>query len=331
MDSHYKGKKILITGGSGFIGSFLTQSLIAEGADVSVFLRYKSKKTLNQLNELNFKEIDKIKFFYGDLRNYESLSSVFKDIDIVFHLASITSVPYSFLQPKDVFDNNISSTVNVLAAVKKFKTDRVVIVSTAAVYGSAKYFPIDEKHQLNPHSPYAASKVASDEIALSYYYSFQSPIVILRLFNTFGPRQTMRAIIPNVVVQAIKGDSIKIGRTDSIRDFNYISNAINGILLAGSKAGIEGEIINIGSGEICSIDEIINLTGEILGKKLKKISELIRVRPLNSDIDKLHASTKKAEELLGYTSDIGFKEGLIKTIDYYKQRYKNYYSEEYEI
>ncbi len=324
--AEYKDKKILVTGAGGFIGRHLCERLIDAGAELTAFVWERLKENDNLLlRELPKEKIGKIRIHRGDLRDRKSLVGIVKGIDAVFHLAAITSVPYSFEHPAEVFDININGLLNLLLAARENRLKRVVAASTAAVYGPPSYLPVDENHRISPRSPYAASKAAGDEIALSFFHSFGLSVVILRLFNTFGPGQTMRALVPNIILQAIKDRRVKLGRTDSVRDFNYIANVVDGFLAAGLKEDIGGGVFNLGSGREYSVQDVLDGAADLLGTSLDIIIEEKRKRPSESDVNRLCPSIKKARKILGYDPAVSFHEGLRRTFEYYVRQADYYY------
>ncbi|MCK4765469.1 MAG: GDP-mannose 4,6-dehydratase [Candidatus Aminicenantes bacterium] len=326
----YKNKKVLVTGAGGFIGSFLTELLIDRGAEVSAFIWHKAKDANNLERSLSPEKIKKIKNFYGDLRDSAALPGIIKDTEIIFHLAAVNSVHYSLLHPKETLEININGTINLLLAAREFGAERVVLTSSAGVYGPARYLPIDENHPTNPASPYAAGKLAGEEIASSFYRSFKLPVVILRPFNTFGPGQGVKAVIPTIILQALKTGKVKVGRLDSTRDFNYVSNTAAGLLAAGSREDVCGEVFNIASGAEHSIEEIIETVGSLLNKKLEIATAEERQRPGGSEADRLCASIEKARRLLSYEPEVSFREGLLRTIEYYRTHIDDY-TRDFEI
>ncbi len=329
--SDLKNKQVLITGAGGFIGSHLTEQLIKSGAKVRVFLRYTSNKRINLLSKLDNKLLSKIDFYFGDLKDYESVKNSLDKVDIVYHLGALIGVPYSFVHPQDVFINNTQATLNILTASKKLEIPRIIITSTSEVYGTAQYIPIDEKHPLNPQSPYAASKVASDSVALSFYYAYNLPLTIIRPFNTYGPRQSLRAVIPTIISQLLINNKIKLGRVDTKRDFTYVKDTVQGFVKAGISSRGYGEVINLGSEENISIKEIVKIVGEILDKKVDIETDKKRFRPGKSEVLNLLASAAKAKEIFGWKPKYNIREGLEQTITYIRNNINEYMSDYYHI
>ena len=331
--------KILVIGAEGFIGSHLVENLVSKGHDVTAFVLYNSFNFYGWLEHINQKKFKKVKIITGDVRDLNSVLSALKNKDAVINLAALIAIPYSYTAARSYIETNIIGTYNVLEAAKMYKTKRIVHTSTSEIYGTAKYVPIDEKHPINSQSPYAATKASADQLALSYYYSFNSPVTILRPFNAFGPRQSMRAVIPSIIGQTIDKKIVSIGNTKPTRDFTFVSDTAEAFSLSVemNKNKIEGEVINIGSNFEISIKEIIEMVAEITNKKIiiKKAEE--RFRPKSSEVDRLLCSNKKAKKLLkwspSYSGKKGFKAALEKTISWFskKENLKLYKSKIYNV
>ncbi len=314
-------KKILITGGTGFIGSHLSELFVKKGFKVSVFDRYNPNYNHGSLENSKYKT--KIKFIFGDIRDYDSVNKAIKGNDIVIHLAALIGIPYSYKSPLAYVETNIKGTYNVLESSKNLNLKKVIITSTSEVYGSAKYIPMDELHPLNPQSPYSASKIAADNLALSYYYSFNLPVILIRPFNTFGPRQSERAIIPTIINQILtsKKGVIKLGNLSPTRDFNFVDDICDAFYKASLKKNILGETINIGTGKELSIKSIVQLISKIMNKKVLIRKENLRVRPKSSEVKRLCSSKSKALKKLNWSSKHSnkklFNQAIIKTINYF--------------
>ena len=314
-------KKVLITGGTGFIGSHLAEYLINKKFKVTVFDRYNPNYNLGNLQNSQHK--DKIKFIFGDIRDYDSTNRAIKDNDIIIHLAALIGIPYSYFSPLAYVKTNIEGTYNVLESVKSNKKKKVIITSTSEVYGTAEYTPIDEKHPLNPQSPYSASKIAADNLALSYYYSFKTPVTLIRPFNTFGPRQSERAIIPSIINQILrsKDNSISLGNLYPRREFNFVEDVCEGYYKALNKNNF-GETINIGNGYDISIKELVKLISQIMDRKIKIKQISNRKRLINSEIEILKSDFSKAKNILNWKPSHPGRTGLIralkKTIEWYR-------------
>ncbi|MCK4463287.1 MAG: GDP-mannose 4,6-dehydratase [Candidatus Omnitrophica bacterium] len=324
-------KKILITGGSGFIGSHLVEGLVKSSAKVRILVPYSSNRNEENLIYLD-KEIRKrIEVVFGNIVELETVKDVMKGIDIAFNLAALVGIPYSYVHPREVFEVNAIGTLNMLTAAKELKIERFIQTSTSEVYGTARYVPIDEKHPLQPQSPYSASKISADAMAMSFHYSFDLPVVIVRPFNTFGPRQSERAVIPTIISQALTQDKILIGSTRPRRDFTYVKDAIQGFIKAAEAKSSIGEVINLGTGRDHSIEEIINIIGRLLGKKLRIIAKRERKRPSKSEVMRLRANNKKAKKFLYWAPKYSFMEGLKETIDFISDNIKRYEPRKYVI
>lgn len=322
-------KKILVTGGGGFIGSHLTEYLVNLDANVRVFLRYTSKKEEGNLIFLPKDMIDKIDIVFGDIREIESIKEAMKGREIVFHLAALVGIPYSYLHPQEVIEVNTIGSLNVFNAARESGVERIIHTSTSEVYGTAQYVPMDEKHPLQPQSPYAASKIAADSIALSYYRSFNLPVTIARPFNTYGPRQSDRAIIPTIISQTLWSKKIKLGNIFPTRDFTYVTDTIKGFVkLAASKHSV-GEVMNIGSNYEISIKTILDKIQLIIGRKLKIAYENQRRRSKKSEVDRLYADNRKIKKLVKWHPEVTIEEGLRFTIDWISKNPQVYHPDRY--
>lgn len=324
----YTDKKVLITGAGGFIGSHLTEKLIDLGADVTAYLWQNEKEKNNLPADLAQKKPGKLNIHFGDLKEDNELVDIMQGIDIVFHLAGINSAPYSLSHPRQALVSDLTAAINLLAAAREAKVKRFVFTSSAAVYGPPFDKSIAEDHGTFPASPYAAGKLAAENIVLSFYHAYGLPAVILRLFNTYGPRQAQNAVIPNIIMQALRGKEIKLGRTDATRDFNYVLNAAAGFAAAGITDNTAGEIFNIASGVEHSLEELIALVEDLVNKKLKVSIEDTRKRPARGDADRLYAAIGKARRMLHYQPVISFHEGLKLTVDYYTNFTLNRYQQD---
>ena len=263
-----EGKKLLITGASGFIGSHLTEELVNLGYDVRVFVRYTSDGNLGELSHLSTDLLKKIEIVRGDLKNYDSVLRAVKDVDVIFHLGALISIPYSYLDPRDFVETNITGTLNILNAAKNFNTKKIIITSTSETYGTAIYTPMDENHPLQAQSPYSASKISADKLAESFFKSFDLPVAIIRPFNTYGPRQSMRAVLPAIIYQALTKDKLKLGSLTPQRDLTFVRDTVLAFIKIAESEKSVGEIINIGNGKTISIQELVEKVGIMLDKKL---------------------------------------------------------------
>jgi len=318
----FTNKRVLVTGAGGFIGSHLVEELVKRGARVKAFVRYTSRGDIGLLRYLNLEKEPEI--IYGDLRDKWAVFEAVKGVDIIFHLGAVISVAYSYVHPEEVIDVNTRGTLNILHAVKEYKIENVVYVSTSEVFGNPRYIPIDEEHPKRAQSPYAASKIAADEIVRSFNLSYGMNVKTVRPFNTYGPGQSLRAVIPWIIYQALNRDVIYLGNIHTRRDFTYVSDTVKGILLMAEK-GPYGEELNLGTGTSFSIKEIVEIVSEIMGKNLKIVEKKERKRPERSDIVELVSSNKKARKLLGWEPETNFKDGIkstIEWIDMHKELYE---------
>ncbi len=305
--------KVFITGSEGFIGSHLIENLIKKHYKINCFVQYNSFGNIGWLDTLPNNIKNKINIFYGDLRDIESIKRAAKGCETIINLASLIGIPYSYIAPRSYVDTNITGTLNILQTCLDLKIKKLIHTSTSEVYGSAQYIPMDEKHPLVGQSPYSASKIAADNLVLSYHYSFNVPVTILRPFNTFGPRQSLRAVIPNIISQIIENKKyIKIGSTSPTRDFNYVEDIVSGFELAINNKKCIGEVINLGTGLEISILDLINEISLLMNKKSKIFNEKSRIRPRNSEVIQLVADNSKAKKILEWKPKYHNKNGLIK-------------------
>jgi len=320
--------KILVTGADGFIGSHLVEALAARGEDVRAFVLYNSFNSWGWLDRAPKKLRDKLDVFAGDVRDPHGVRTAMKGCDTVLHLAALIAIPYSYHSPATYVDTNVSGTLNIVQAAQDLGVKRCIVTSTSEVYGTARMVPIDEDHPLQGQSPYSASKIGADQIALSFQKSFGTPVAVIRPFNTYGPRQSARAVIPTVITQLLAGKkSIRLGSLHPTRDFNFVDDTVAGFLamvdaMAGRKASsIVGEAINIGSGFEVTIGDMTKMIADIMGKKLKIETDDARVRPDASEVERLCADNAKAKALLGWSPKYagldGLRRGLEQTITWF--------------
>ncbi len=322
------GKKVLVTGAAGFVGSHLVEELVRLGVIVRAFVKYNSKGGLGNLKKLPKDIFDKLEIIGGDLRDIEGVKKAVESCDVIFHLGALISIPYSYENPRGFIETNVMGTLNILEAAKEFSVKKIVITSTSEVYGTALYEPIDEKHPLQAQSPYAASKIAADKIAESFYRSFNMPIAIIRPFNVYGPRQSTRAIIPTIIYQALTKDKIKLGSLTPKRDFTYVKDTVRGYIKIAESENSIGETINIGFGETVSMGDIVETIKSILEKDFEIETDESRIRPEKSEVRLLICDNKKAKELLGWKPKVSLIEGLKQVINYIKDNLHDYKSEE---
>jgi len=309
LDLH--GKKILVTGADGFIGSHLTEELVRRGCDVRAFVLYNSFNSWGWLDTSPSEIKANLDVFSGDVRDPHGVRAAMTGCDIVLHLAALIAIPYSYHSPDTYVDTNVKGTLNIVQAARELGIARVVHTSTSEVYGTARFVPITEEHPLQGQSPYSATKIGADQIALSFYASFGTPVSVIRPFNTYGPRQSARAIIPTIISQIASGQkTIKLGALHPTRDFNYVSDTVRGfIALAQSDAAI-GEAINIGSNFEISIGDTVRLIAELMNADIEIQTDEVRLRPEKSEVERLWADNSKAKNLLGWQPEYGDREGL---------------------
>jgi dTDP-glucose 4,6-dehydratase len=323
--------RVLVTGAGGFIGSHLCELCLAEGAAVRAFVHYNARSDWGMLEDLNKKSQENIDVVAGDLRDAQSVRNAVRGCDYVFHLGALIGIPYSYKNPEDVVQTNVLGTLNVLQACLEYGVGRMVQTSTSEVYGTARYVPMDEKHPLNPQSPYAASKVGSDKLAESFYRSYGLPVVVLRPFNTYGPRQSPRAVIPAIIIQALVSGSVRLGSLDPRRDLTYVKDTARGFLAASSAPKVEGRTIQIGSQKEHSVADVLALVGEILKKELRVVQDPARRRPASSEVERLLASNENAKALLQWRPRVTLKKGLEQTIRWFCKRSGQYKSGLYHV
>jgi NAD dependent epimerase/dehydratase len=324
--------KVLVTGADGFIGSHLTEYLLEKGYYVRALSYYNSFNYWGWLDSIP--KSSNLEIITGDVRDPHFCKNITKSIDIIFHLAALIAIPYSYLAPDNYVDTNIKGTLNICQAAKENGVKKVLVTSTSEVYGTAQYVPIDEKHPKQPQSPYSASKIGADAIALSFYNAFNLPVVVVRPFNTYGPRQSARAVIPTIIAQIANGaKQIKLGDLSPTRDFNYVIDTCKGFeLLAKCDAAI-GHEINISSNYELSIRDTLQLIAEIMQSDVKFVEDEQRLRPGNSEVFRLWGDNTKIKQLTGFTSDFDIRTGLTETIQWFKnpQNLKMYKSEIYNV
>lgn len=318
-----KNKKILITGAAGFIGSHLVEKLFNEGFSLKLLVPYNVDNSWGWIDTLSEDIKNNVEIVSGDICDQDLIRKVTKDINVIFHLAALISIPYSYVSPRSYISTNVIGTLNLLETLKNSKIELFVNTSTSEVYGSAQYSPIDESHPLNAQSPYAATKISADQLCLSYYRSFELPITILRPFNTFGPRQSLRASIPTIISQVVEGkQKIKMGNISTKRDFSYVSDTVSGFLSCISNEKCLGESINLGTGKAFTIEQTIKFISELTEKNIDVEVDKSRLRPEKSEVNHLLSNNIKAKEILNwqpeYADEKGFKLGLQNTINWFK-------------
>jgi NAD dependent epimerase/dehydratase len=331
-------QRILITGADGFIGSHLTEALVRQGHKVRAFVLYNSFNSWGWLDQCSDDVRGHFEVFPGDIRDPHGVKEAMRGCDAVLHLAALIAIPYSYHSPDTYVDTNIKGTLNVLQAARELGVSRVVHTSTSEVYGTARVVPITEEHPLCGQSPYSATKIAADQLAYSFYASFKLPVVIARPFNTYGPRQSARAIIPTIIIQIASGErQIKLGAVSPTRDFNYVQDTVAGFIAALKPKRVLGEVINLGSNFEISVGDTAQLIAEVMNAKIEIITDEARLRPADSEVERLWADNTRAGELLGWKPDYsgreGFKRGLAETVKWFcePENLRNYKAHVYNI
>ena len=322
---------MLVTGAAGFIGSHLVERLLTEGAKVRAFVHYNSRNHWGHLEELLPHQRQAVEIISGDLRDPRRVDEAVDGAEIVFHLGALIAIPYSYVAPQDVVMTNVLGTLNVLEAARRYGARRVVHTSTSEVYGTAQYVPIDERHPLVGQSPYAASKIGADQIALSYYMSFQLPVAIARPFNTYGPRQSARAVIPAIIVHALTQQHVMLGATFPTRDLNFVTDTVDGFLRIADTEGALGEVVNLGTGCEASVGDVAATIIRLVGRDIPVVFDANRVRPDASEVERLVADASKARTLLGWEPRYSLEQGLRATIDWIRQHLDHYKPATYAV
>jgi len=331
-------KKILVTGADGFIGSHLVESLVNQGYKVKAFVLYNSFNKWGWLDSLDKSVLSEIEVFAGDIRDPYGVKNAMEGCDSVLHLAALIAIPYSYHSPDTYIDTNIKGTLNVLQAARSLNVERIIHTSTSEVYGTARFVPITEEHPLQGQSPYSASKIGADQLAYSFYTSFELPVITIRPFNTYGPRQSARAVIPTIITQLANGlDVLKLGSIHPTRDFNYVQDTVDGFIAALKAENAFGETINLGSNFEISIGDTVNVIAELMNKSITIETDDKRLRPKDSEVERLWADNKKAADLIHWKPKYGglegFKAGLSKTIEWFSkpENLSNYKSDIYNV
>ncbi|MBS0366238.1 MAG: SDR family oxidoreductase [Proteobacteria bacterium] len=317
-----QGRKVLVTGADGFIGSHLTEYLVSQGAQVRAFVYYNSFNSWGWLDEVDDRIKRSIDVFNGDIRDPHGVRIAMQGCTVVFHLAALIAIPYSYHSPDTYIDTNVKGTLNVVQAARDLDVERVIHTSTSEVYGSARFVPITEEHPLQGQSPYSASKIGADQIATSFFLSFQTPVAVIRPFNTYGPRQSARAVIPTIITQIASGArQIQLGATHPTRDFNFIRDTVRGFVAVAECDAALGRVINIGSNYEISVGDTARMIGELMNRQIEFKAETQRLRPPGSEVERLWADNSRARELTGWTPEYagidGLRRGLRETIAWF--------------
>jgi NAD dependent epimerase/dehydratase len=314
-------QKILVTGSDGFIGSHLVEALLDKGCQVRAFVFYNSFNSWGWLDTFPKEKLSKLDIFAGDIRDPNGVKKAVKGMDIIFHLAALIAIPFSYQSPDSYVDTNIKGTLNILQSARDTSCNRVMITSTSEVYGTAQYIPIDERHPLQGQSPYSATKIGADRIAESFYCSFDTPITIVRPFNTYGPRQSARAIIPTIITQLLSGSTeIKLGNIHPTRDFNFVRDIVKGFIAIAESQATIGEEINIASGQEISIGQLAREIIEQINPAARILSENKRMRPEKSEVERLLGSNEKIRRLTGWQPEYTMQQGIQETIEWFRNK-----------
>ncbi len=333
MLEEIKGKNVFVTGADGFIGSHLVEKLVKQGANVRALVYYNSWNNLGWLADIPGQIIENLEIVRGDVRDAEFIRKYIAGCEYVFHLSSLIAIPYSYYAPRSYIDTNVTGALNVLQGCRESDVlARLLHVSTSEVYGTAQYVPIDELHPLVGQSPYSASKIAADKLAESYHKSFKLPVVTARPFNTFGPRQTARAVIPTIISQLCSGvDTLKLGALTPTRDFNFVKDTVQGMINLALCPAAEGETVNIGTGQEWSIQQTAEMIMDYMGKHIQIDCEEQRIRPKDSEVNRLLAETSKMYKLTSWKSEYNFEDGLKQTIEWIEKNINHFDAATYSL
>lgn len=322
---------ILVTGAGGFIASHLVEALARQGARVRAFVRYNSRRDPGLLRLLPAELLPQVELFPGDLRDLNAVQAAMQAVSLVFHLGALISIPYSYRQPAEVVETNIIGTLNVLLAAKTAGVQRLIHTSTSEVYGTARQVPIDENHPLQGQSPYSASKIGADKLAESFFCTYDLPVVTLRPFNTYGPRQSARAVIPTIITQALTQPVIRLGSLETRRDFTFIHDTVRGFLLAAQAPGIEGQTFNLGAGSEIQIGELAKQVIRLAGRPVKIELDEDRLRPVKSEVHRLLSDNRLARQRLSWEPQVSLEQGLVETIAWIREHLDLYQPGTYTI
>ena len=331
LKMNWQEQKVLVTGAGGFIGSHLVERLVSLKASVRAFVRYNSNGSCGFIDGFAPQTREKLEIVSGDLRDHEAMRSACREADVVFHLGALVAIPYSYVHPVEVVHTNVLGTLNVLCAAREARVKKLVHTSTSEVYGTAQYVPIDEKHPLCGQSPYSASKIGADQLAESFFRSFELPVAVVRPFNTYGPRQSARAVIPSVITQVIAHGTVYIGATHPTRDLTYVDDTVDGFIKVAECPETIGKVTNLGTGVEVSVRELIDKVSAIVGKETKVVFDPARLRPARSEVERLVADTARVRELTGWKPAIALDEGLRRTVAWISDHFSQYRPESYAI
>ena len=331
MKNFWNGKQILVTGAGGFIGSHLVETLAASGAHVRAFVRYNSRSDWGLLSDLSEQTLSQVDVIAGDLRDLQAVTRAMAGVSHVFHLGALIAIPYSYVHPAEVVEVNVLGSLNVLLAARETQVEKVVHTSTSEVYGTALRVPIDESHPLQGQSPYSASKIGADKIAESFYKSFDVPVVTVRPFNTYGPRQSMRAVIPTIITQALTQDVVRLGNLDASRDLTYVTDTVAGFLRVAEAEGVLGETFNLGAGFEISIGDLAGKIIDLVGRPVSIEVDASRLRPAKSEVARLLSDNTLARDRVGWSPQVPFDEGLSSTITWIRANLERFRATQYTV
>jgi len=327
----WKNKRVLVTGAGGFIGSHLVERLVSNGAKVRAFVHYNSRGDPGRLQMVPADFLAQVEFLAGDLRDAQTVREAMEGVEVVFHLGALISIPYSYRHPAEVAETNLMGTLNVLMACRDLKVERLIHTSSSEVYGTAQYTPIDEEHPLHGQSPYAASKIGADKLVESFHCTYDLPVVTVRPFNTYGPRQSARAVIPTIITQALVNSLLKLGNVDTKRDFTFIDDTVNGFLRAGETPGIEGRTYNLGTGEAIRVSDLVDKILQKLSKVVTTVVDPARLRPEGSEVMHLISDNQLARQDLKWQPVVSLDDGLNRTITWIQKHLDLYQVGTYEF
>jgi dTDP-glucose 4,6-dehydratase len=322
---------VLVTGAGGFIGSHLVEELVAQGASVRAFVRYNSRADPGLLRLLDADALSRVEIMFGDLRDSQAVNASLRGVSHVFHLGALIAIPYSYLHPAEVAETNLLGTLNVLMACREQGVERLIHTSSSEAYGTARQVPINETHPLQAQSPYSASKIGADKLAESFYCSYDLPVVTLRPFNTFGPRQSSRAVIPTIITQALTGPVVRLGNLDAIRDLTYISDVVQGFMDVAAGEGLEGGTYNLGTGQGISIGDLADRIFTLCGREVKIEIDANRLRPEKSEVMRLVSDNRLARDSFDWSPQVSLDEGLQRTISWVRDHLEHYRIGVYQV
>lgn len=325
------GKKVLVTGAGGFIGSHLVERLVRDGNQVRAFVHYNAEGSWHNLEKLPADVLSEVEVITGDIADPFFVDSAVSGCDVVYHLAALIGIPYSYVAPAAYVSTNIVGTLNVLQACRRNETSRMVHTSTSETYGSAQYVPIDEAHPLVGQSPYSASKIGADKLVESYWRSFELPVCTIRPFNTFGPRQSARAFIPTIIMQALSGDVVRLGNLDPVRDMTFVTDTAAGFVAGAASDQCLGTVCNLGVGQGISVGDLANKVGRLLGRELKIETDEQRLRPEKSEVSRLISDNTRMQALSGWKPEVSLDEGLMQTINFIRENLRDYRINRYNV